>query len=1504
MVEGFIPEQLGLKGSLEVLAQPDVLVGGPSIKPLVRGTTRALRAGVGAAPGVAKAARLRAGQQVARVPVPGMGELGLQVGGIRGVAGGAPRGARQAAVPLAEGEKIYKFSGTLSITDFSPKTGRKLKPSLRPWEIEVRATSREEAMRLIRENPTLRQERLRLDREEFSGVTEKHIVVDIEGNIREIGHRPGKPPGSPVEQLGTFKYDEMVAKMEPAPTVRAAPVTAPTVARLPRELAGAKPGYNIGRAQYTPQFESDVDRALFIVSQTKKSARDESYMEWLRGQLPDLSDVQLRAAGRDVRAHIKATVSGQPEGNVAIPDSRVVRIAKEDLLTERQFKAREQAVIDTAEEARQADRSAARAAEQVPQPPDMPVMTEAERAAERIRATPGYRGRTEIRVEGETPVVIEDPTGGTGGPGSGAGAGGGRLGGGPPQPPIMPAPDSGPRIMGSLSDFGEAVDIMTRPDVWRKLANMPGMRTIMGTIDPAAVANNPAHQAVVGRAMLRDQSPQLTQAAMVRLNKLGTQENIFGKLTTEGKIADGPLRGLTVNTIRTYPDRYASKMTPAMKAWVKVADDIEKAKLQFLKDNGIDINELVFDEGGRYAGRRVYAKTTQNGEVLDIAFVGAGPARPGAKLAAEKTRRYANDADAIADGFLYIPDDEALFLNVQGAFNRVADKKMVDWILEQVPWRTMETPEAIKVAKAVAERRFALAKRSIESIQRAIRGESLPTGTVNAIERLFPQLEGRLRGPTRVHLDDVLKAAKTLEQPERVLEVPTVGAFMKVQRLLGEAKEKLLLSPGNPALQREVSRLEGSLGFMRYRMGVGEPITLPHNVVKALREDALGDLREILDAIRGTRVKRPGKKGPRFEGGLIDDVRKEVSETTKKSAEALKKAQQTALDERRVDAPAFAGKIFTGPEAAETARILRESMSPEFNAALNAVGKINQFNSVSRYFQLAGDVSPMAIQLLYLAGSSPKSYVGAGRGFLSSMLNPRFHAKYLAKPENLAILQKYPNLIITKGGATEFTEAMGRGGILRPTPKSRIGEVATLPLKIAGKVLEPFQRGFEGALDVAGVEMAKSLDHYGTTAARINDVTSFVNNFRGVTSSSRLGVSFGARQAETMALLAPRYNRAIAGLVFDTVHGGLKGHLARRALAQGVGAVALVAVAISIARGESEDEILRHFRPADPSFMTWKIGGQNIGPGTKVRSLLRLFGLSAQDPERLLDTSVGWGKLEYMKNPILKFGRGLASPVASTSWDLVTGKDFIGDPTRDGLLSFTKTMAETVMPIWTQTVAFEGGTPMERVTRGSAEFFGMRAYPRNLLFELDREWKDELSDFNDIPTDPNKIGTKEYPISRTRYRQRNPMTDAKLFILGDVTSLMSIHGTPSGSMAIPFVLSLIREHDIDPDDIRGIRDRKDDRAAAEEAGRRLTPNPVDRLIGLLEEARPVETAPAPREPTPALPTPTPALPTPTPAMPTQPEALSTPTIEEFSRRLREYLAARETKKTPEPVGAP
>jgi len=122
-------------------------------------------------------------------------------------------------------------------------------------------------------------------------------------------------------------------------------------------------------------------------------------------------------------------------------------------------------------------------------------------------------------------------------------------------------------------------------------------------------------------------------------------------------------------------------------------------------------------------------------------------------------------------------------------------------------------------------------------------------------------------------------------------------------------------------------------------------------------------------------------------------------------------------------------------------------------------------------------------------------------------------------------------------------------------------------------------------------------------------------------------------------------------------------------------------------------------------------------------------------------------------------------------------------------------------------------------------------------------------------------------------------------------SLMRIKGnpSPSASRAIPFVLSLIREHNIDPDDIEGIRKRKDDIAAAKEAGRRLTPTPVDRLIVLLEAPSPAETTPEAR------------VSTPTRGLPTQPETLGASENEEITRRAMEYFATMQAQMAPEPV---
>jgi hypothetical protein len=95
-------------------------------------------------------------------------------------------------------------------------------------------------------------------------------------------------------------------------------------AKLPAHLAGAKSRYNIGQYRsYTPQFESDLDKAFFIVAQKARSTQDGKYMAWLREQLPGWKDSQLREAGREVRDYIKTTVKGLESGDVPIPYSGV-----------------------------------------------------------------------------------------------------------------------------------------------------------------------------------------------------------------------------------------------------------------------------------------------------------------------------------------------------------------------------------------------------------------------------------------------------------------------------------------------------------------------------------------------------------------------------------------------------------------------------------------------------------------------------------------------------------------------------------------------------------------------------------------------------------------------------------------------------------------------------------------------------------------------------------------------------------------------------------------------------------------------------------------------------------------------------------------------------------------------------------------------------------------------------------------------------------------------------
>lgn len=795
--------------------------------------------------------------------------------------------------------------------------------------------------------------------------------------------------------------------------------------------------------------------------------------------------------------------------------------------------------------------------------------------------------------------------------------------------------DKSLRLITDLQPVDDAISIATQPTKVRNLVNVTiaGRQPLKGIAEiiggRAATADNPATLGLLGRVILRFEGANKATAAIATLNRMGPSKRIFN-LSDEGLMTIGKEQ-VHLNTIRTYPKKYWNKLNESQRAWVEQAQILEGEKLALLSRYGVEVPLLTFEEGGVYAGRRVVAKFTRDGELLDVAYIGmAQPGRPGAKMASEKVRIFTNIDDAIKDGYRYLPEEEALYYNVIGAYNRVGDKQFADWFLERVPWRTTAGPEDLKAQVNLFRTGVSGARASLKNAHKQLK-----------------------------------QSARDIERQRGI----TFRATEEVDDLLKEITTK-------QALKENTAYLRGRLlAEQKYANKLAKTYAKVVNRNEAAYQKVL-DIEKRL----ATRLD-------------------ELAEVTPIWRDALAKARRAPFGGTVApDIPAFAGKVFTSPEAKEYINIIRRELNPSFNAAL---GAINQVNAVGRYFALAGDISPFGIQLIFLAGAEPKIYAKALGGFVKAMFDPLYHNNLLAK--HIGTIQRNPGLTLTSGGATEFTEAMARGGLLRKGP-----------FKIGGKVLEPFMRGFEASLDTAGIYMAEAYEHLATTAIRRAQMNAFVNEFRGLLNTTRLGISSSQRQIERALVLAPQYNRAIGSLMFDLTQGNLRGQLARRAVAKGTTAIMAMTVAVSYALGESEEEIIDHLNPLSTNFMTWNIAGQRVGPGSKVRSLLYTLGKIIKNPE---DTTYHAGR----------FMRGNFAPVIGTSMDLITGKNYIGDPTRDGLPSLTKTvLGENLLPIWVQSVAFEGGDFSGRVVRGMSEFAGMRGYPAGAYMEL-RDLQDELS---------------------------------------------------------------------------------------------------------------------------------------------------------------------------------
>ena len=938
--------------------------------------------------------------------------------------------------------------------------------------------------------------------------------------------------------------------------------------------------------------------------------------------------------------------------------------------------------------------------------------------------------------------------------------------------------DVNPQSLPPTQEFDLAATQATLNDNWRKIANLPGIRRIYQKLSPVTLAKDPVAIADSTRRILRHEATQKHNWLLSPVRRLGSEQKVWGKRAENGLLAEGPLKGKSLNDIRTYPKRYWGKMTPLQRKWIEEMDKLEVRKKNYLLENDVNISLLEFDEGGRYAGRIVVAKVLDNGEIADYAFIVKKRTGVGGKKGFEQHREYTKAADAIKDGYRYLSEEESMYINMLGAYNKVIDQQMMDWFLTKIPWRSTRVPEAFNIAVKAAEFKISKSETLLDIIQQAKNDPAFKVAPVQlrALERIFPDEVASLRAAMKARTAPIDIPVPSTAAPV-VSSTPTIGRSITEKFKeglnagsvfeLGEVRpgigyswrsmgsneynriiegksfggpaqkggfwswfpkysSNLTGTPQRPKYLVEVeipSKMEsltrrGTINDVRAvwkstKKGVWEPEPFAHTAApppttaparQTAANQAAARKAEIDELFDQASAKTVGSKA------LLDDDLKKANAVRARKKESLKLRDD---ESKMVNWPGIRGTRDKAipkdvAESLKNTFEIKEGLTPSWLAT-----PVN-INAISRYFTLGGDASPFTIQWLFMPFNHPKAYAAAANAFARTLISTTHHSKMLDEASD--VLSRAHNLEISGLAGTEWTEAFSVGGVMT---RGRIRQVLSKPL-------DPFARAWNAGSDAAGIHMLRSLEPLIKTPQDRAAVEEFVNVFRGMFSSQRIGVSERTRIIESLALLAPRYTRAIFSILANTTRGGLRGELARKSLARGVTGVMSLGFSAELAlqkiNGATWEEALDAAKwrvtpwtkdgGRNPDFMLWRIAGQAVGPGSKLFSIMRLLADTAGgDAHRLIERS--------FENPLLRWAFFQTSPVVSKSVNFALGQNPMGEPTRDGFLSFAEnTIAEGMIPIWVQSVLFEEGIGGEsisekinkRLIRGGAEFVGLRAF--------------------------------------------------------------------------------------------------------------------------------------------------------------------------------------------------
>jgi len=467
--------------------------------------------------------------------------------------------------------------------------------------------------------------------------------------------------------------------------------------------------------------------------------------------------------------------------------------------------------------------------------------------------------------------------------------------------------------------------------------------------------------------------------------------------------------------------------------------------------------------------------------------------------------------------------------------------------------------------------------------------------------------------------------------------------------------------------------------------------------------------------------------------------------------------------------------LIRGREGQQIASDLKEALA---NQAKTEVGwvtsRVAKTNSVSRYFSLAGDASIATIQLIIAAFGHKKAYLkalaafadGLAKGIVSPELATKSNAARIQRSRELA--NRHSTL---KLGGGEFTEAFNPEGVLGATDlwneALSVRGAAQRAKAFPRRLLEPFRIATEAAFDEAGLSMAEGLESLAKNAdgtfdtAALKDIDDYINNTRGLMSSSRIGVNQATRTRESAILLASQYRRATAAFYSSMLQGGIKGDLARKSMFKMITGMMMLGAGITILKGVEDGDspqkirqgVKERLNPLHPRYLLWEVAGQLVGPGSKILSDMRLLAKAANDPEGFMETK------EFGSNNFVNWIRGQLAFAPGLPINLLLGKDVGGNPMGEGWGLVANIITGNFIPLTANAAFFSGGpndTLQGKAARGISDFVGGRSFPAGAF--------DYLNNASDLTWGMKYQDTEPYQKRETRRSQAamlDPITEER-----------------------------------------------------------------------------------------------------------------------------------------------